>query len=71
MKEVKIGDQIWMAENLNVDRFRNGDPILLIKNVEHLLDVENEFGSIPAFRWPNDDPSNSDSYGKLYNWDAV
>ena len=24
---VKIGKQIWQAENLNVDRFRNGDPI--------------------------------------------
>jgi hypothetical protein len=27
MKEVKIGDQIWMSKNLDVDTFRNGDPI--------------------------------------------
>ena len=27
MKEIKIGTQIWMSENLNVDCFSNGDSI--------------------------------------------
>jgi hypothetical protein len=26
-KEVRIGTQIWSIENLNVDKFRNGDSI--------------------------------------------
>jgi len=25
--EVTIGKQVWMTENLNVDTFRNGEPI--------------------------------------------
>lgn len=24
---VTIGNQVWMTKNLNVDKFRNGDPI--------------------------------------------
>ena len=26
-REVQIGAQIWMTKNLNVSRYRNGDPI--------------------------------------------
>ncbi len=26
-KTVRIGEQVWMTENLNVDHYRNGDPI--------------------------------------------
>ncbi len=28
MEEIKIGNQIWMQHNLNVETFRNGDTIL-------------------------------------------
>lgn len=68
-KEVKIGDQVWMSENLNVDKFRNGDPIPHAKtNEEWKTAGENEQ---PAWCYYDNDPANDAKYGKLYNWYAV
>jgi uncharacterized protein (TIGR02145 family) len=67
--EIPIGKQIWMTENLNVDRFRNGDPIPHVKtNEEWERAVENQQ---PAWCYYNNDPANEEKYGKLYNWYAV
>jgi len=68
-KEVKIGKQIWMAENLNVDKFRNGDPIPEAKtDGEWERAGENKQ---PAWCYYNNDPTNGAKYGKLYNWYAI
>ena len=32
--EVTIGKQVWMTQNLNVDKFRNGDSIPNAKTIE-------------------------------------
>jgi hypothetical protein len=34
---VTIGDQVWMTKNLNVDKFRNGDPIPEAKTNEEWI----------------------------------
>jgi len=36
-KTVKIGEQVWMAENINTDRFRNGDIIPEAKTKEEWI----------------------------------
>lgn len=65
-RTVVIGDQEWMAENLRVKRYRNGDRIQ---------------GNISGGDWYNttdgaysrydDDMRSDEIYGKLYNWYAV
>ena len=66
---VNIGKQIWMTKNLNVDKFRNGDPIPEAKtDAEWLSAGENEQ---PAWCYYDNDPANGAKYGKLYNWFAV
>jgi len=67
--EVKIGNQIWMAKNLDVTHFRNGDPIPEVKTDEEWA---NSFlGAKPAWCYYGNDPANNEKYGKLYNWYAL
>jgi uncharacterized protein (TIGR02145 family) len=68
-KEVKIGNQVWMAENLNVDKFRNGDPIPEAKTAEEWQKAGKN--REPAWSYNDNDPANGKRYGKLYNWFAV
>jgi uncharacterized protein (TIGR02145 family) len=66
---IKIGNQIWMTENLNVDRFRNGDLIPEAKTAD-----EWEKAGIdgkPAWCYYNNNSTIGAKYGKLYNWFAV
>lgn len=67
--EVTIGEQVWMTQNLNVDKFRNGDPIPEAKTDEEWRKA-GENGE-PAWSYYNNNPDNGDRYGKLYNWYAV
>ena len=68
-KEVKIGNQVWMAENLNVEKFRNGDPIPHANTLAKWRKAGQE--GKPAWCYYDNDPANGKIYGKLYNWYAV
>jgi uncharacterized protein (TIGR02145 family) len=69
IKSVRIGNQDWAAENLNVSTFRNGDPIPEAKTAEEWYAAYKE--SKPAWCYYNNDPENAKKYGKLYNWYCV
>ncbi len=64
-----IGDQEWMTVNLNVDTFRNGDPISEIKDPDEWQKAAQE--GKPAWCYFKNDIANGEKYGKLYNWYAV
>ena len=68
-KTVKISNQEWVAENLNVSNFRNGDPIPEAKTNDEWIKA-NEKGE-PTWCYYDNDPENGEKYGKLYNWYAV
>ena len=66
---VTIGSQVWMTKNLDVAKFRNGDPIPEAKTDEEWKKAyENEQ---PAWCYYENDRTNGAKYGKLYNWYAV
>ena len=64
-----IGNKIWMTENLNTSRFRNGDQIPEVKSQEEWIKYGAE--GKPACCIIMNDKSNSERFGRLYNWFAV
>ncbi len=69
LNSVVIGQQVWMAENLNVDRFNNGDPIPEAKSPEEWAKAA--AAKTPAGCYWGNVLANGKAYGRLYNWYAV
>ncbi len=68
-ESVKIGNQEWMVQNLNVCVFRNGDIIPEAKTPDQWINYYTE--GKPAWCYYNFKAENGEKYGKLYNWFAV
>ena len=68
-ESTKIGEQEWMTRNLDVERFRNGDPIPNIKDKEEWVKAGRN--RQPAWCYYDNDPEKGKISGKLYNWYAV
>jgi len=61
--------QKWMTKNLDVDKFRNGDIIPEAKTNQEWKEAGKNKQS--AWCYYQNDPSNGEKYGRLYNWYAV
>ncbi|MEX2410489.1 MAG: fibrobacter succinogenes major paralogous domain-containing protein [Candidatus Paceibacterota bacterium] len=66
---VKIGDQEWMVDNLNVSKFRNGELIPQAESNKEWVSAYKEGN--PAWCYFDNNPINGEKYGKLYNWYAI
>ena len=61
MKTIQIGSQVWTTKNLRVFKFRNGDPIPIVQDIDEWLLSFNEAAMCI-------NPNNGECY---YNWRAV
>jgi uncharacterized protein (TIGR02145 family) len=64
---VKIGDQVWMAENLRVTHYRNGAFILPVQANDQWLNSLTQ----GAYCYYDNQQSNAADYGALYNGLAI
>lgn len=62
-KTIKIGDQLWMSENLRTTRFNDGADIPLTKDDDAWRNL-----TTAAYCWYNNDEATyKDPYGAIYN----
>jgi uncharacterized protein (TIGR02145 family) len=64
-KTVKIGSQVWMAENLKTTRYNDST---IIPNV---TDYSEWQYTTRAWRYYKDKSEYNELYGKLYNWNTI
>lgn len=65
-KTITIGTQVWMAEDLKVTKYRNGDTIPNVTD-------NNQWNNLKsgAYCDYDNDVNNASVYGRIYNWYAV
>lgn len=67
-KTIKIGNQVWMADNLDITNYLNGDPVPEVKSNEEWEKYGNEKKG--CWCYFDNNPLNV-RYGKMYNYYAL
>lgn len=67
-KTVRIGTQLWLASNLKVTHYRNGDPINYVPDATEWQSL-GDFTA--AYCNLNNDANNVSHYGRLYKWTTI
>jgi len=62
-KTIKIGTQVWMAENLRVTKLNDGKAIQQITSIGSW-----PYDSTRCYCWYNNEIKYKNTYGALYNW---
>lgn len=62
---VRIGAQVWMAENLRTTKYYDGD------DIPNVTDGTWSALTAPAYCWYDNNIANKDPFGALYNWYTV
>lgn len=70
-KTVKIGKQVWMAENLKTTRYNDGTEIPNLESSSDWVIEDGTEGHNGAYCWFENEIINKDTYGALYNWYTV
>ena len=65
---VKIGNQWWMAENLNATKYADGTPLV---DGTGAGDISGDLTTTYYFWYDDDSATYSDTYGALYTWAAA
>jgi uncharacterized protein (TIGR02145 family) len=63
---IRIGNQLWMKENLKTTKFNDNTDIQFIEDSPTWASMTSH-----AYCWPGNDPTKKDVYGGLYNYYTV
>ena len=66
---VKIGEQVWMVKNLDVETFKDGTPIKRVHDWEEWMTAFHE--KTPVWYYYDNNHINGKLFGKLYNYHAI
>lgn len=65
-KTTKIGNQVWMAENLKTTKYNDNTPIPNVTDNAEWMNL-----TTPAYSWYGNDPATKETYGALYSWFTI